>query len=50
MDTTHKNLKHDSLSHNRSYLQSKTIDLVSNHTFNHNQEYESRRHHQKLQT
>ena len=28
MDTTHKNLKHDSLLHNRGYPQSRTTDLI----------------------
>jgi len=47
MDMIHRNLKHDSLSHNKGYSQSKTDSLASNHTNNYNQEQESRRHHKR---
>jgi len=45
MGIVHKNLKHDSISHNRGYSQSKTTSLASNHIDNHNQEQKFRKHH-----
>jgi len=48
MDVIHENLKHDSISHNRGYSKSKTINLATKHHVNRNHKPKLNKHNKAM--